>query len=324
MLKLEHLFENFSLARYALTHYDHDSDRLDESLKWFRISSNAIYPFFQRETLCFLRLCPVSEKNLSDIAAEIDFIHRLRAQNYPAMKPIATNSGKCCFTIHTQWGSYHMSAFEGVPGHPVEDLPLTNKVIYAYGKALGQLHRISMTFGTSIPRPTCEGIAVQMRHALPEHLHPVLDTVMAELAFLPRTPETFGLIHYDFEPDNVFFNERTQQISVIDFDDSIYHFFALDIEQALDSLSELIPEETLPHTRATFLSAYQSEHPLPQELDALLPLMRRFIDLRTLARLHHCLDSTPAAQPEWLTSLRRHLTAKCAELECRLSPNNVR
>ena len=321
MLKLEHLFENFDLARYALTHYPHDPDRLDESLRRFRISSNAVYPFFFGGRLGFLRLCPAAEKRLSAIAAEIDFIHRLRAHGYPAMKPIPMLSGEFCRTIDTPWGRYHMSAFEGVPGHPIEALPVTDELILAYGKALGQLHHLSMTFGHAIARPTYEEIARDMRPALPPSLHPVLDAILGELAELPRTPETYGLIHYDFETDNVFYHENTQQISVIDFDDSIYHFFALDIEQALDSLSGMIPKESFPRARTLFLSAYEGAHPLPPELDALQPLMRRFIDLRTLARLRHCLDSSPAEQPEWLTGLKSMLTARCTELERRLLPD---
>jgi len=323
MLKLEYLFENFDLARYALTYYDHDPDRLAESLRWFRISSNAVYPFFCGSRLCYLRLCPAAEKHLHHIAAEIDLIHRLRAHGYPAMKPIPAISGEHCRTIDTPWGRYHMSAFEGVPGCPTENLPITDDIIRAYGSALGRLHRLSMSFGRSILRPTCEETAAQMRSTLPERLLPVLDNVAAALASLPRTPETFGLVHYDFEPDNVFFDERTGQVSVIDFDDSIYHFFALDIEQALDSLSNLIPQNAFLSARTAFLSAYENEHPLPPDLDALLPLRRCFIDLRTGARLRHCLNSVPASQPKWLISLRGRLTEKCAELEQRLTAANV-
>ena len=45
MLKLKYLFENFELAKLALTNWEHDEDTLDEYLKYFRISSNAVYPF---------------------------------------------------------------------------------------------------------------------------------------------------------------------------------------------------------------------------------------------------------------------------------------
>lgn len=59
MLKLEYLFENYELAREALSLWEHDEDNLEEMLGYFRISSNAVYPFTREGRVCFLRLAPV-------------------------------------------------------------------------------------------------------------------------------------------------------------------------------------------------------------------------------------------------------------------------
>lgn len=318
MLKLEYLFENFDLARTALAHYVHDPARLDESLTWFRISSNAVYPYFHQGELHFLRLCPTAEKQLPDIAAEIEFIRYLRAQGYPAMEPVHTLSGELCATISTPWGDYHMSAFKRVPGKALEDIPLTQDILHAYGSSLGRMHRLSADYTPTLRRPSYEDAAVTMRSALPGKLHPVLADVLHQLSRLPRTKESYGLVHYDYEVDNVFYDGATQRISVIDFDDSLYHFYALDVEQALDSLGELVPIADFPQARSAFLAGYRTEHPLPPEMEAAFPLMRRFIDLRTCARLHACLDSQPKENPAWLTSLKARLTARRDELEARL------
>lgn len=318
MLKLEYLFENFDLARAALTHYAHDPDRLDESLTWFRISSNAVYPYFHQGELHFLRLCPASEKKLPDIAAEIEFILHLRAQGYPAMAPVHTLSGELCATISTPWGDYHMSAFKQVPGKALEDVPLTPDILHAYGKSLGRLHHLSAEFTPAIPRPTYEEVANDMRAVLPEKLLPVWEDVLHQLSHLPRTKESYGLVHYDYEPDNVFYDGATQQISVIDFDDSLYHFYALDAEQALDSLRELVSPADFPNARSAFLAGYRTEHPLLPDMEAAFPLMRRFIDLRACARLYDCLDSQPKENPAWLAALTARLTARRDELEAQL------
>lgn len=45
MLKLENMFENFDLVREALAFWAHDDENLEEMLGYFRISSNAVYPF---------------------------------------------------------------------------------------------------------------------------------------------------------------------------------------------------------------------------------------------------------------------------------------
>ena len=59
MLKLKYLFENYDLAKEALKNWEHDADTLDYMLSKFRISSNAIYPFYKNGEVCFLRLAPV-------------------------------------------------------------------------------------------------------------------------------------------------------------------------------------------------------------------------------------------------------------------------
>lgn len=306
MLKLEDLFEHFDLARLALTHYPHDPASLEECLPRFRISSNAVYPFRDDGGLCFLRLCPEGEKPLAQIGGEIAFIRHLRDEGYPAMEPLPMTDGALCRTLHTPWGRWHVSAFRAVPGAPLEDAPLSDDTLMAYGASLARLHALSA--GQSFARPSYEETAAQMRPLLPQALHPVLDGVMAGLAALPRTAETFGLVHYDFEPDNVFLDPASGVISVIDFDDSLYHFYALDIEQALDSLADRFEGDALAGARSAFLRGYRSVRPFTGEQT--LPLMRRFVDLRAVARLTHCLDSAPAARPQWLVRLEAKLTCK--------------
>ena len=99
MLKLKYMFENFELAKQTLQNYEYDTDRLDEALSWFRISANAVYPFFCSGELCFLRLAPAEEKNFHDIQGEIEFIQHLRACGYPAMEPIPAKNGTYCLAV---------------------------------------------------------------------------------------------------------------------------------------------------------------------------------------------------------------------------------
>lgn len=302
MLKLEHLFENFDLAREALTNYHHDPERLDETLGWFRISSNAVYPFFQGENLCFLRLCPAEEKPEGRVEEEIEFIEYLIAHDFPAMEPVPAVSGKKCRTISTKWGSYRMSAFKSVPGASLEDTEMTPDIVREYGAALGRLHNLSEGFAPIAKRPSLEETAREIRENLPGNLVPALQKVMDELSEIPRTAENFGLVHYDFEPDNVFFHPETGRISVIDFDDSMYHFYAADVAQALDS----IPEDVRP----TFLEGYRSARKFTDEMEKTNPLMLRFIALRSASRLNHCLSSNPPSRPEWLENLEGMLKNK--------------
>lgn len=312
MLKLRHLFENFDLARFALNNWPHDEARLDETLDWFRISSNAIYPYFCNDKLCFLRLAPVEEKPESNVRGELEFIEYLCAEGYDAMRPIPSLSGETLLRLQTEWGEYYACSFERVPGEALDDIPLNEDIIRVYGAALGRLHALSSRYEPSCRRwaytDALDWVADVLReyHA-PECAAKEHEQVSALLAAMPKNEAVYGLVHYDFEPDNVFYDEATGRCSVIDFDDGMYHWFALDAEQALDELFDCC-ELPCEQVRDAFLGGYRNEFPFSTEQEQSLPLMRRFVDLFKYARLIRSLDDRFDDEPDWLTELRGKLT----------------
>ena len=308
MLKLTYLIENFDLARLALAHWPHDEATLDARLRWFRISSNAVYPFDQAGRLCFLRLTPAEEKSAAHIRAELNFLLHLQQVDYPSLRPLPASNGEYLLTLTTPWGIWHACAFSSVPGQPLEDTPLTEDILTQYGAALGQLHRISMQLEALPDRPTWADALTWSAGQLedgPAFLQEECQTVADALAQIPPQKHTFGLVHYDFEPDNVFSDGKG--CHVIDFDDSMLHFFAIDLVQALD---ELPPEH-----HAAFLRGYRTACPESGALEADFPLMRRFRNLYSLARLRHALSEIPSPQPDWMPPLITRLTEKARFLE---------
>lgn len=308
MMKLRYLFENFDLARLALERYAHDEQTLDLYLRHFRISSNAVYPYAHNGVRCFLRLAPVEEKTLELVEAEIAYIQYLRQAGYPAMKPIPDSSGRLASLLESSWGTYCVSAFEGVPGRPLEEtLP---DGLFEMGRTLGWMHALSREYHPVKQRPDHRQILLDVRRMLEENHAPAgaverLDELDKALEALPVTRETYGLLHYDFEPDNVFWNGET--CSVIDFDDAMRGWFALDVEQALEEIGE--------DGAALFMQGYRSASPFTEEMEAQRPLMRRFIELRGYARLLHCLNDEIADPPEWMVELRQKLNAARKQLE---------
>lgn len=318
MLKLRYLFENYDLARLALTRYPHDAASLDKTLPHFRISASAVYPFLQGGQLFFLRLAPEEEKPLTHVQAEIDFIKSLRRSGYPAMKPLPNHAGETAWLLDSPWGRWCVSAFEGVKGCPVEDASPTPELVHAMGATLAQLHALGAEYHPC-PLPTHADVLDEVRQTLldcgaPEGIVRCLDDVAQRLSALPVTPETYGPLHYDFEPDNVFWDGES--LSVIDFGDAMQGWFALDVEQALDSLHSEFGMQNSELSEA-FMSGYRSVRPFTQEMEAQRALMRRFVDLRHYARLLHCL-SEEISGPEWLEALKVRLSQAKARLEQRI------
>ncbi len=320
MLRLKYLYENYDLAKFALENWEYDIDTLDEYLQNFRISSNAIYPFLCQGNMRFLRLSPVSEKMENNLKGELEFLYYLQNQSYPAVIPVISNSGELVVTLDTIWGKYYASVFKGVDGISIEDTDYNDHILFAYGKALGQLHILSTEYSPKNRKWTYHDVLLWIGKVLEEYHTPnkmqkELDKVWQALNKLPQTSDTFGLIHYDFEPDNVFWDENNQHCTAIDFEDSMYHFFLVDLEQALDTLLENIPTDRQLNAKNTFLRGYQSIKTLESNYTEKLKLMRRFCNLYSYARLIRCVAEEYFNEPDWMVTLRAKLHCKIELLE---------
>lgn len=320
MLKLKYLYENYDLAKFALENWEYDAATLDGYLKHFRISSNAVYPFLWQGNVQFLRLSPVPEKMENNLKGELEFLCYLQKRSYPAVIPVASKSGEFVVTLDSVWGKYYASVFKGVDGISIEDTDCNDHILFAYGKALGQLHVLSAEYSPEIRKWTYRDALVWIGKVLEEYRAPdkrsaELDDVSQALNALPQTGNNFGLIHYDFEPDNVFWDENSRCCTAIDFEDGMYHFYLVDLVQALDALLENIPADRQATAKSIFLRGYQSVKALEPDYAEKLKLMRQFCNLYSYARLIRCVAEEYPDEPDWMVRLREKLYRKIELLE---------
>ena len=320
MLKLTYLFENFDLAKEAIKNWNYDADTLETMLSYFRISSNAIYPFCHNGQVCFLRLAPIDEKIEKNIVGELEFIEYLSQHDYPALKPIMTLSGEKVIKLDTKWGKYYACAFKKVAGVQIEATDMSKEIMYEYGKTLGKLHALSSDFKPRIKKWTHVEVLEWIEEVLAEYSVPAdvileLMEVKKKLADFSIRDDNYGLIHYDFEPDNVFYDDKTKSCAVIDFDDGMYHWYALDIEQVFDSLNEELGASILQNAKDEFMKGYKTEYYYSEEMENSRPLMRRFINLYSYARLTRCVAVNSSNEPNWLIELRKKLNNSIQNLE---------
>ena len=307
-----------------MENWRYDPATLDGYLQHYRISSNAVYPFLWQGNMHFLRLSPVSEKMEVNLKGELEFLCYLQSRSYPAVIPVVSNSGGLIVTLDSIWGNYYASVFRGVDGIPIEDTDCNGDILFAYGKALGQLHLLSAEYSPENRKWTYRDALIWIGKALkkyraPDKMLTELDGVWQALDKLPQTNDTFGLVHYDFEPDNVFWDEKSQCCTAIDFEDGMYHFFLVDLEQALDALAENIPADRQSIAKSTFLQGYQSVKTLEPDYAEKLKLMRRFCNLYSYARLIRCVAEECSNEPDWMVELRGKLHWKIELLESGVS-----
>ena len=326
MLKLQYLFENFDLAKECLALYDADEKNLDRMLSYFRISSNAVYPFHSRTTgrRCVLRLAPVEERKQADVVSVIRLIEWLIGQGVPAMKPYPMKDGRVYAEIETAWGRYHVTAYEQVAGETLEDCDGSLALVRGYGRTLGQLHAQLKRYPHAETRPDHAALMAEVRERFSAYHAPAApiaewEDVSRELQALPLSPDVYGVIHYDFEADNVMYDEETDTFGILDFDDAVRGWYALDVARALDCLDDVAEGEDPQEAKAAFLDGYREVTPFTAEQEATLPLMRRLVRLQEYGTILHVLSEPVEDEPDWMTDIREELgdRLRCIEELCR-------
>jgi Ser/Thr protein kinase RdoA (MazF antagonist) len=313
MMKLKYLFDNRSLAEMILKYWDYDRTRLD-LFDYFRISANAVYPFELDNRRYYLRFSPVEERSIEAILAEIEFLSYLRSKGYPAVETRWSRSGREIELVDTPWGSYLAVVFPAVPGQPLNQTELTERIIYGYGKALGQLHKLSQDYLPAQHQRVSWKEQMDWMAAFLDKdngetaAKTELRTLRRFLEGLTASRVNYGLVHYDFEYDNVFYEASSDCYHPIDFDDAVYHWFVLDIDQSLDSLSDILPADRFAETQNEFIRGYRSILPLEDSMLAIRPVFRRYANLYGYVRILRSIRDQWPNEPEWMVDLRSKLS----------------
>lgn len=312
MLKFRYLFNNPDLARILMKNWEYDEDS-EELFQYFRISANAIYPMKIHGNICYLRFSPVSEKSEENVLAELAFIEYLRNQRYPAMEAVISKSGDQLVRTETPWGAYYASVFKKVAGKQISQTDFNDEIMNAYGIALGELHALSRKYeNPNLKRwshvDVFDWIAKTLTElGLDQKAMRELIVLQGEFDRLAINRDNYGLIHFDFEPDNVFYDETSQRCSVIDFDDAMYHWYVMDIVQALDAIQDEMELDDCSHQEAIFLQGYRSVCDINENLFKLKALFRRFAKLYQYARVASAIEESFEGEPDWMIGLREKL-----------------
>ncbi len=324
MMRLRYLADNPELAEALLANWRHDIPAR-QFFADFRVSANAVYPFARDGRRCFLRFCPAAEKSRDSIAAELAFLHHLRAAGFGAAEPIPASSGDEIVVCSTPWGEYLATAFAGAPGRPLGAIPITANIAHAAGANLARLHSLASAYTPVGPHRWTHVDVLDWIDATLSGLSarepPERTLLLAEsarlrraLAQAPTDGHVYGLIHYDYEPDNVFWDAQSRACHVIDFDDAVYHWFAMDVILATDALADSLLEagSGVDAGLAAFTAGYGSlrpynEHDGPSPVD-----LRRFGHLYRYARCARTIDETLFEEPAWMARLRSRLVAAMA------------
>lgn len=298
-----------ALADEILQSWEHDGERA----KFWRASTNFVFFFKKAGRDHVLRFNHATERTAETIGAELDYVNALAARGLRVARPVDSRADKLVESIETAQGLFHAAVFEALPGKSLDLEELTPEQLVRWGQALGELHHAATDY-TKPGRPSWQDHLTMVADIVPEaetSAHQELTRLTQELGQLARTAQNFGLIHYDFEPDNLIWHDGYP--GIIDFDDCAWYWYAADIALALSDLFGDRPSQVdfANPTFQHFIQGYRTVRPLEQAELAQIPLFLRVQNLVSFARLYRAVTPVDSAgELPWMPGLREKLTAK--------------
>jgi Ser/Thr protein kinase RdoA (MazF antagonist) len=298
------------LAEMILSRWGFDNGEV----YYFRASSNFVFIFRKDGKTRYLRFNHSSERDLRSIESETEILLYLQNQPIRVAQLVKSIEGRYIEEVETELGKFYAVVFEALPGEHFETEELNEGQFVTWGRELGKLHRILKTIPDEIrlKRPSWKEQLQRLKAILPEEETTALKEVEYVLSWassIPETNDNFGLIHFDFELDNLRWDDEA--IGILDFDDSANYWYAADIAYALrDVLEEGSFDPNHPSLTA-FLKGYASETELDRNLIEDLPGFLRLHQIISFTKLHQSVDITDSPEhPEWLEQLRIKLIGK--------------
>jgi Ser/Thr protein kinase RdoA (MazF antagonist) len=290
------------IAERILEHWEHDPG----SAQFFRSSTNFVYVFRKGGERFFLRFAESAERTGAEISAEIALLGFLASQGMRVSTPIASKNGRCVETVETDLGTFHAVVFAQLQGAQVALEELGTAQFEVWGATLGKLHALMHLYQNprlSARRRWSDHLTMA-RISLPKEepmVQAEFDHLTSWLSELPVTATNYGLVHGDFELDNLFWQDDT--IAMLDFDDCSYCWYVADVACALRDLFETGVDLSHPSFRA-FIRGYSTHYFLDEELISHLPTFMRLANFLMYAKLVRAMDLAPdQGYPEAYTSL---------------------
>lgn len=281
------------------------------TVKFYRSSANFIFIFQKGGRDYYLRVNHSDEREKDTIAEELKLLTYLNNKTSNVVKPVKSLNNRYIETVRTEKGEYFAVVFEGLEGKQYEIDDIDTEQFYIWGKALGNLHKLinNIPNNITIKRNSWRDHLDFIEDSLPEDETPAkreLKEVKQWIDSLEMTDDNYGLIHFDFELDNLRWENNV--ISILDFDDCSYYWYVADIAFALRDLFE----DSIDLTNSDFqefVKGYESEFKIDKELLNDLSWFMRFHNLLSFTILLRSIDILELTKyPSWLLGLRKKLS----------------
>lgn len=203
-----------------------------------RAVQNFAFAIEHDEGPAVLRLTHESHRSVSEVESELRWMIDLKERALPVARPIYSIQNCLTQTIASAHGRFVAACFECLPGvepDPAQPELWNDRIFEHLGSIMAQMHQAASRADwkpDTMDRPAWsdESVARNFHAYVPaseRSMHRAFDRIRGELDSLPRSRESFGLIHADLNHANFFITPNG--LNIFDFDDSCYCWFAYDL-----------------------------------------------------------------------------------------------
>jgi Ser/Thr protein kinase RdoA (MazF antagonist) len=177
-----------------------------------------------------------------EIEAELDWILYLSSRGLSVSNPVVSILGKNSEKISEVWTC---TVFDKAYGKQLQDQnDFNTEVFKRWGEMIGLLHLYSMEYhpSRSLRKSWDEDDGyILSQQALKEikASHPMAlfyKDLLSQIDGFEKSSRCYGLIHGDFHHGNFFYDHESSKMTLFDFDDSNYFWFAFDLAVPFASL----------------------------------------------------------------------------------------
>jgi Ser/Thr protein kinase RdoA (MazF antagonist) len=284
---------NEALARYGVAR---------ENARLLNGFENFVYEYEKGGKGYILRISHSLHRTSDAIQGEIEWLNYLVAGGVPAARAVPSERGNVVEPIPGEDGSrFTAVSFERAQGDYATDEDWESGLAIQLGQIVGRMHALTKDFQPNNARftrhqwyedypegfaeqylPSSEAVVIAKFNRLLEHLHT-----------LPRDKDSYGLIHVDVNGSNFFVQDG--QITLFDFDDCQYAWFAYDVAMALFyAIShDCVGEEDVAWARRffeQFVEGYRRENTIAPEWLNEIPYFLKLREIDLYVIIHRSCD----------------------------------
>lgn len=198
---------------------------------------NIVYEYERDGEPFILRFTHSSHKTAALVKGEIDFLNYLADNDASVSRAVPSENGELVEVITLKNSYYSVVAFEkakGIPAYKIKITEQSSDFFQELGQVIGKLHELAKEYNPRFKRQEWHEDDFYYAETYVSSQPIIVEkskTLMNYLLTLPKDRNSYGLIHADVNVSNICIHNG--KITLFDFDDSRYSWFAHDIAVAL-------------------------------------------------------------------------------------------